>query len=88
MAEKQDTLVPLDQYLAAGIHIGTQRNLADMKRFVYKVRPDGLSVLDVGTIDKRIHTVAKFLSQFHPEKIVVISGRDVGKKPTQKLASL
>jgi len=54
-----NTLVSLDKYLASGVHIGTQRKLKEMERFIYKVRPDGLNVLDVGTIDQRISTVVK-----------------------------
>lgn len=86
--EKQDSLIPLDKYLAAGVHIGTQRKLADMKKFVYKVRPDGLSVLDVATVDKRIRTVANFLCQYKPEKITVVCARDVGKAPVTKFAEM
>lgn len=85
---KENTLISLDQYLAAGVHIGTQRKLADMDKFVYKVRPDGLSVLDVGTIDNRIRVISNFLAQYSPENILVVCGRDVGKKPVQKFAEL
>lgn len=83
---KQETLVPLDMYLATGIHIGRQRALKDMSRFVYKTRPDGLAVLDVSAIDERLRTASKFLAGFKPEKILIVSGRDVGKQPAKKFA--
>jgi small subunit ribosomal protein S2 len=83
-----DSLVPLDKYLAAGVHIGTQRKLKDMEQFIYKVRPDGLSVLDVGVIDKKMEAAANFLAKYNPEKILVVCARDVGKKPVQKFAEL
>ncbi|MFH1424180.1 MAG: 30S ribosomal protein S2 [archaeon] len=86
--ESSTGLVPLDIYLAAGVHIGTQRKLNDMKKFIYKVRADGLSVLDIGTIDKRIGIVANFLAQYTPEKIVVVCARDVGKRPAKKFAEM
>jgi len=79
-----DTLVSVDLYLASGIHIGTQRKIKDMKKFIFKVRPDGLAVLDIATIDRRIKTVAHFVAKFAPEKVMVVSGRDTGKKPVQK----
>lgn len=88
MAEKTDSLVSLDKYLAAGVHIGTQRKIADMKTFIYKVRPDGLSVLDVGVINDRILTAAKFISRYKPENIMVVCARDVGKTPAAKFAEL
>lgn len=82
----KDNLIPVDKYLSAGVHIGTQRKLADMKKFVYKIRPDGLSILDIGTIDSRIRVIANFISQYNPEKVVFVCARDVGKKPINKLA--
>ena len=88
MAEKTDSLVSLDKYLAAGVHIGTQRKIGAMKNFVYKVRPDGLSVLDVGVINDRILTAAKFIARYTPDKIMVVCARDVGKKPASKFAEL
>lgn len=87
-SKQKDTLVPLDKYLASGIHIGKSRKIEDMDKFVYKVRPDGLSVLDVSAIDERLGTAAKFLAQFPPEKVMVVSERDVGKKPAKKFAEL
>ena len=48
----EEYLVPLDQYIAAGVHIGTQQKTKDMKRFIYRVRQDGLYVLDVRKTDE------------------------------------
>ena len=42
-----ELLIPLDKYLAAGLHIGTQQKTKDMERYIYRVRADGLYVLDV-----------------------------------------
>ncbi len=81
-------LTNLDNYLAAGIHIGTQQKTADMKNYIYKVRPDGLYVLDVKATDERIFLVAKFLARFNPEKILVVSRRQYGQKPIEKFAKL
>jgi len=47
-------LVPYDTYLEAGIHIGTRYKTKFMKNFIYKTRPDGLTVLNVQKIDNRI----------------------------------
>ena len=52
MSEKE-LLVPLDTYLASGIHIGTQQKTKDMEKFIYRVRSDGLYVLDVRKTDER-----------------------------------
>jgi small subunit ribosomal protein S2 len=81
-----DLLAPMDQYLAAGCHIGTQVKTQDMETFVYRQRPIGLYVLDVRKTDERIRTAAKFISRFEPRKVVVVSGRVYGKRPVQSFA--
>ncbi len=86
--ETGDTLVSADQYLASGIHIGTQRKIKDMRRFIFKVRSDGLAILDVATIDKRVRVLAKFLANFAPEKVLVVSGKSIGKKAVQEFCEI
>lgn len=75
MAEEQ-LLVPQDAYLKAGIHIGTKFRTRYMDQFIYKTRPDGLSVLNISKIDERIRIAAHFLSQYAPEDIIVASRRE------------
>jgi small subunit ribosomal protein S2 len=82
----EDQLTTLDNYLAAGIHIGTQQKNADMKPYIYKVRDDGLYVLDVKKTDNKIKEAAKFLSKFPPEKILVVSRRQYGQKLIEDFA--
>lgn len=81
-----DQLTTLDNYLAAGIHIGTQQKNADMKPYIYKVRDDGLYVLDVKKTDAKIREAIKFLSRFPPEKILVVSRRQYGQKLIENFA--
>ncbi|NPA98770.1 MAG: 30S ribosomal protein S2 [Crenarchaeota archaeon] len=79
-----ELLVPLDRYLASGIHIGTHICTKFMEPFVYRVRNDGLYILDIRKIDERIRIAAKFLSHFEPSKIAVVSVRQYGQKPAKK----
>lgn len=83
-----DLLTTLDDYLAAGIHIGTQQKNTDMKPYIYRVRADGLYVLDVKKADERIRSAAKFLAKFKPEKILIVSRRQYGQKPIEDFAKL
>ncbi|MEM2943593.1 MAG: 30S ribosomal protein S2 [Methanomassiliicoccales archaeon] len=85
--EKSDELlVPEDIYLTSGVHIGTQQKSADMKQFIFKVRSDGLYVLDVKQTDKRIRVAAKFISRFPADSVVVVSARQYGQKPSSLFA--
>jgi small subunit ribosomal protein S2 len=83
-----ESLIPVDEYLAAGVHIGTQQKTEDMKRFVYRVRADGLYVLDVKATDERVKTAAKFLSKFEPARILVVSARQYGQFPATMFAKV
>ena len=78
--------MPYEQYLSAGMHIGMKQQTKDMERFVYKLRDDGLAVLDLKTIEKRIKQAAQFLSKF--ERIMVVSRKFVGWKPATKFAEV
>ncbi len=80
MAETETYLVPLDKYLKAGLHIGTKFRTKYMEPFIYKIRPDGLAVLNMQLIDKRITIAAKFLAQYEPHDIIIVGRRENGWK--------
>jgi len=81
-----ELLIPEDTYLTSGVHIGTQQKSASMRRFVFKVRFDGLHVLDVRETDRRIRIAAKYLARFPAERILVVSQRQYGQKPVRVFA--
>jgi small subunit ribosomal protein S2 len=74
-------LVPTEEYLKSGIHIGTKFKTRYMENFIYKTRPDGLSVLNLQRIDERIAIAAKFLSRYDPEDILIVGRRESAWKP-------
>jgi small subunit ribosomal protein S2 len=73
-----------EQFLSAGMHIGMKQQTKDMKKFIYKIRDDGLAVLDLQTIENRVKLAGKFLSRF--ERMMVVSRKAVGWKPAIKFA--
>jgi small subunit ribosomal protein S2 len=83
-----ELLIPLDKYLAAGLHIGTQQKTKDMERYIYRVRADGLYVLDVRKTNDRILSAAKFLAKYDPDDILVVSTRQYGQAPVRKFAEV
>jgi len=84
--DEADLLIPVEDYLSAGVHIGTQQKTKDMERFIHRVRDDGLYVLDVSQTDSRIRTAADFLENYDPEQILVTSSRQYGRFPAEKFA--
>ena len=85
---KDDLLLPRDTMLSAGIHIGTRMKTQDMAPFIYRVRPDGLFVLDVQKTDERIRVAAKFLARFEPSKIAVAASRLYAHEPVRQFSRL
>ncbi len=86
MAEEEELLIPNDDYLKSGIHIGTKFRTKHMANFIYKTRSDGLSVLNIQSIDERIRLSVNLLKQFEPEEILVVSRRENGWKPVKAFA--
>ena len=83
-SEEKELLLPQDELLSAGIHIGTKIKTKDMEPFIYRVRPDGLFVLDLNKTDERIRIAAKFLARFEPSKIAVVAARLYAREPVKK----
>ncbi len=73
-------------YMTSGVHIGTRQKTADMKDYIYKVRNDGLYIIDINKTDKKINIASKFISKFDPENVLVVSVRQYGQKPIRKLS--
>ncbi len=72
---ENELLIDQTAYLEAGIHIGTKITTPGMRRFIYRIREDGLYLLDLNTIDTRIKLAARMLSKYEPKDIVVTASR-------------
>jgi small subunit ribosomal protein S2 len=83
---KSDLLVSEETYLTSGVHIGTQQKSMDMKPFIFKVRNDGLYVLDIKKTDQRLRVAAKFMASYSPDQLLVVSTRQYGQKPVKVFA--
>jgi len=88
MVKEEQFLVPQDTYLKSGIHIGTKFRTKYMEQFIYKTRPDGLSVLNLQKIDERIKICANFLGQYAPEDLLIVSRRENGWKAVKMFGKL
>ncbi|MCD6248410.1 MAG: 30S ribosomal protein S2 [Hadesarchaea archaeon] len=87
-AEISEGLVEIDQYLSSGVHIGTRQKTGAMASYIYRVRPDGLYVLDVRKTDERIRLAAKLIAQFSPEDVLAVSARQYGQRPVTKFGEV
>ena len=87
-AAMEALLLSQDVLLSAGIHIGTRVKTKDMGPFIYRVRGDGLFVLDLKKTDERIRAAAKFLARFEPSKIAVAAARLYAREPVAKFCEI
>lgn len=75
-------LISDSDYKASGIYIGMKQRSSQMKDFIYRVRPDGLSLLNISKIDQRIRTAAKFI--VNSKNVVVVGRKMVSETPIEK----
>jgi small subunit ribosomal protein S2 len=87
MSEEQ-LLANQNEYLEAGIHIATKVKSPGMKKFIYRVREDGLYLLDLKTIDNRIKVAAEMIARYKPQDIVVTASRIYAIVAAQKFAEI
>ena len=81
--EEATLLIPFEDYEENAVNIGTQQKSADMKRFIERVREDGLYLLNVNITDARIRSIAAFLNNFDSPRIMVVSARQYGQRPAR-----
>ena len=88
MANENELLVDNAEYLEVGIHIGTKTKSPGMKRFIYKIREDGLYLLNLETVDDKIKTAAGVLARYEPKEIVVTASRIYAISAASKFAEI
>lgn len=87
MAE-ESTLVPMEEYLTSGVHIGTKYKNGFSEKFILRSRPDGLKILDTEQIDARLNILIKHLSRLEPKDFAVMGRRENAKKPLNMFAKI
>jgi small subunit ribosomal protein S2 len=85
MAQENMWLVSLEEYIKAGVHIGTKIKNKQTKKFIARVRSDGLAIIDVIKLDERLRLSAKLLSKYEPYQILAVGRRETTRKPLQML---
>ncbi|MEM0149539.1 MAG: 30S ribosomal protein S2 [Candidatus Micrarchaeaceae archaeon] len=85
---EEQLLANQNDYLEAGMHIATKVKTPGMKKFIYKVREDGLYLLDLKTIDSRLKIAATMISHYDPKDIVITASRIYAIVAAQKFAEI
>ena len=86
--KKGEMLVHLDEYVKAGIYLGTRVVTPLMKPFVYRRRADGLAIFNTNLIDEKLKEGIEYLSKFDAKDIILVCKRDAGWKAAEKFGEL
>ena len=78
--KKSDMLIPLEEYVKAGIYLGTRVVTPDMKQYVYRRRADGLAIFNTDIIDEKIKEGIDFLKDFNAQDVILVCKRQAGWK--------
>ena len=78
----------ISKMLAAQVHIGTTNADLKMKDYIYKKRPDGVHILNLGkTWEKLVLAARIIVSIENPQDVVVISSRPFGQRAVLKFST-
>ncbi len=83
-----ETLIPLEDYIKCAVHLGTKVITPHMRKYVYKRRADGLSVINTVAIDEKLREAIKFLTQYSQEQIYLACKREAGWPAVKKFQEI
>lgn len=86
--KREDMLLPLEEYVKAGIYIGTRVVTPDMRPYVYRRRADGLAIFNTDLIDEKLKEGIEYLSKFNPEDIILVCKRQAGWKAAELFSQM
>jgi len=85
---EQKEVEVLELFVKNGVHLGSRIKVKHMERFVFRMRPDGVYLIDVKKTLERLNIAARMISYFPPEKVVVVSTHVYGIKPVQRFCDI
>lgn len=86
--KRTDMLIPLEEYVKAGIYLGTRVVTPSMKQFVYRRRADGLAIFNTDIIDEKLKEGIEYLSKFEAKDVILICKRQAGWKAAEMFSKL
>lgn len=84
----EELLISEEEYQKSGVHIGTQMKSKDMLNYIFKIRNDGLYILDVRKTNSALVTAGRMLARFEPSDILVVAQRQYAFRPVNKFSEV
>ena len=86
--KRSEMLIPLEEYVKAGIYLGTKVVTPNMRPYVYRRRADGLAIFNTDLIDEKLKEGIEYLSRFNPEDVVLVCKRQAGWRAAKMFSHL
>ena len=74
----------IKNFISGGCHLGTKKITKQMRRYVFKVRPDGVALLDVSKMYEKIMVAARMIASVDPDSVISVSGKPAGQRAVYK----
>lgn len=85
LALKEDDVTKM---LAATTHLGSDKVNFQMEQYVFKRRPDGVNIINIGRTWEKLLLAARAIAAIeHPQDVYVISSRLYGQRAVLKFAN-
>lgn len=85
---EEELLLTEEEYQKSGVHIGTQVKSKDMQDYIFKIRNDGLYILDIKKTNHALIVAGKMLSRIQPDQILVVAQRQYAFRPVVKFSEI
>ncbi|TMW42381.1 hypothetical protein DOY81_012539 [Sarcophaga bullata] len=77
----------ITKMLVATTHLGSENVNFQMEQYVYKRRPDGVNIINLGKTWEKLVLAARAIAAIeHPQDVFVISSRPIGQRAVLKFA--
>jgi small subunit ribosomal protein S2 len=86
--EDQTILTPLEDYIKTASYLGTKVITPTMRKYVYRRRLDGLSILNTLLVDKKLAEGIDFIKQFKPDEWTLVCKREAGWRGAKMFSEL
>lgn len=73
-------LTDKENYLEAGVNIGSRQKVKDMEPFIFQVKKNNLAIIDLDKTDDRIKKTAELMARYEPDEVLVVSRKTLGHR--------
>jgi len=85
---EEELLLSEEEYQKSGVHIGTQIKSKDMQDYIFKIRNDGLYILDIKKTNHKLIVAGSMLARIDPSQILVVAQRQYAFRPVIKFSEI